>query len=148
MALAERIIQKLNRLTKTLVNGKSRIEVGALVATSGVYKKRIFNRAQATDGSDIGSYKSKSYKAKRKSRGRQTSKKDLFFEGDLFRSIQVGRSGSENVIGYLRNQERRIARFQEQQTRKDIFGISKNEVNVLRKAYVKLYKKEIINAVR
>ena len=58
------------------------------------------------------------------------------FDGDLRRSIQVGRSGDRTVLGFVRTESRLIAGYQEKQTKKNIFKLSPAE----KKAAIETFK--------
>ena len=107
-------------------------------------KRRIFNDGKASDGTLIGSYRSDSHIAKRRARGRQIVKKDLQFEGDLIRSLQVGREGKAVVLGFTLDRERIKADGNEQQTGKRIFKLSKDEKILV----IRTFAAEIVNQMR
>ena len=86
-------------LTRELVRRAGDFEVMAANGANAIMKRRIFNEGRRIDGGRIGSYRSSSYIAKRKARGRQTSKIDLQFSDRLFRSIGVGKAGRHTVVG-------------------------------------------------
>ena len=115
-------------------------EVAALKTLEGDMKARIHNQGRATDGSSLGSYRSKSYKKKRESQGRQTVKKDLQFTGDLIANYTVGVTGqNRNALGFRNDKTRLIAEGQEgkKQVNKPIFTPSKGELDNMAAAYLK-----------
>ena len=95
----------------------------------------------------IGTYASRSYIKKRVKAGRQVAYKDLEFDGDLRRAIQVGNNAAgETVIGFINDKARRIAGYQEDQTGEEIFSLTKAEAAAARRAFIKTYKQKT-NAV-
>lgn len=100
-------------------------------------KTRIFNLGQDVDGLGLGTYSPK-YAQYRKDNNKQTGYKDLEFDGDLRRSIQVGISGNKRVLGYTRTDSRLIAKGQEKQTKKIIFKVTEDE----KKAALETLKQE------
>ena len=107
----------------------------------GESKYRIFNEGLASDGSKIGNYRSLSYKRAREARGRQTSYKDLEFEGDLRRSLTVGTNGNEFVFGFATDKSRLIGEYQEAQTGKEIFEPTNSEIKDINKLLAKEIEK-------
>ncbi|CAH1002674.1 hypothetical protein LEM8419_03546 [Neolewinella maritima] len=127
------------------LNLKKRAANASLAAAStalGSMKRRIFNEGEAEEGR-IGRYRSRSYRKKRQKAGRQVDYKDLEFEGDLRRSIQVGARDDGAVIGFTSVHSRRIAEYQEteRQTGKDIFGLNENEIAKARRAFLREYRR-------
>jgi len=120
-------------------------EVAALTTLNGDLQGRIFNQGKATDGSSLGTYRSKSYKKKRQnppdgSGGRQIIKKDLQFYGDLRGNISLGiTNGNKNALGFKSDGARLIATYQEgkRQVGKPIFTPSKGELDAMAAAYLK-----------
>lgn len=112
---------KLDKLGECLDSNEWKIP--ALNIGLALYKRRIFNEGKATDLTPIGVYRSNHIR-RREKRGRQIGYKDLFFEGDLNRAIQVGESGEEPVLGFATDLARLIMQGQEKQTGKTIGKVS------------------------
>jgi len=97
-------------------------------------RRRIFNEGGATDGK-IGDYKTKS-KLIREQKGLQTIYVDLEVTGTLRRSIQVGISENDKVLGIAEiNYENNFstdknANVQEKNFKKEIFTISEKEIEI------------------
>lgn len=129
MAINEEQFKK--GLSRVARNIKSR-EPEALLLTAkrleGLMKRRIFNDGKATSGSNIGKYKSKSWKKKRQQGGRQISKVDLQFKGDLIRSLKVVKDGDEVVLAIVNDKDFAKAKGNEERRKKKIFEPSKEEV--------------------
>ena len=125
----------LEQLKNGLSTVTSRIasrEPEALLLTGkrleGLMKRRIFNDGKATSGSNIGRYKSKSWKKKRSESGRQTGKVDLQFKGDLIRSFKTVRDGDEVVLAIVNDKDFAKAKGNEDRRKKDIFVPGQDEV--------------------
>lgn len=84
-----------------------------LQETLGQMLQRIFNRGEDAEGNIIGPYSSEAYKQLREDRGLQTTKIDLQFSGDLFRSIDIGTSNNIPVIGITNSKSADISVYQE-----------------------------------
>ena len=134
--------RKLDKLNRCVNNNDWKIV--PLKLAEGLMKRRVFNDGKATDGSLIGSppvaqaprqgVYSRSHGKRRRSRGRQIGKKDLFLEGDLSRSLTVGTSRGEPVMGLSNARARLIAEAQQDQTNKEIFRTSKDEARKVARA--------------
>ena len=124
-------------ITKNLLLHVNDYEIAGLSELAGLYKRRIHNNGEATDGSKIGNYKSAQYKAFRVLQNRQVSYKDLELYGDLRRSEQIGVSNGRNVFGFTRDLSRLIAEGQQEQTGKIIFGVSDKEQQAADDAYIR-----------
>ncbi len=94
-------------------------------------KKRIFTTGADKDGNLLGEYKSETYLQRRLRKGKNNLNKNLYFDGNLFKSISVGKSGSKNVLGFTDRDEFEIAEFQEEQTGKVIFQNSDDEIKIM-----------------
>jgi hypothetical protein len=77
------------------------------------------------------------YKQLRRVQGFQTAYVDLEVNGDLRRSIVVGKSGTDNVIGFFNDDQRIIGRAQEDRFKKDIFAISTKELKEMDRAFIR-----------
>ena len=116
---------------------KRDIQFPVLKLQEGNSKARIFNEGKASDNTSLGAYKNARYKAFRQSIGRQTGYKDLEVFGDLRRNFTVGTNGDDIVLGFATDKARLIAVGQEQQTGKEIWKPTKEEINDIKKAAVK-----------
>ena len=123
------------------------IAVSSMNRLLGSMKIRIFNQGRATDGGLIGPYIS-AWKNVRAKAGRQTAYKDLEFSSDLRNSIQVGTSSGEVVIGFLVDKSRLIASGQEQQTGKEIFTPTQEEIDLTVESVLDLVDECLDQAVR
>jgi len=124
-------------VTSAIVNGTNDFEIAALSSLQGSYLQRIHNDRKATDGSSLGRYRSEQYKKKRRERGRQTEEKDLEFHGDLRRSVKIGKSRNNNVMGFDRDLSRLIASGQQEQIGKEVHVVSNDEIAELDAAYLR-----------
>lgn len=124
------IDDRLADVLKKVVNNRFKYTTIAAKDAEGILKQRVFSKAQAADGSSLGGYKSKAHIKKRKSKGNQTSKKDLEFTGDLRRSITTAgrKNNSEAVLGFDNKDKFEIAEHQETYLKKDIFTLSTKEI--------------------
>ena len=124
--------EQLKKGLSAVVGRIKRREPEALLLTAkrleGIMKRRIFNDGQATGGSRIGKYKSKSWIKKRSESGRQTNKVDLQFKGDLIRSFKTVRDGDDVVLAIVNDQDFAKAAGNEKRRKKEIFTPSKQEV--------------------
>lgn len=119
----------------------------AVLKGEAILKRRVFRERKATDQSSLGPYFSESWKKKRQSKGRQTGVKDLFFNGDLFRSITKGEDDKGNVVlGFSRERQREIAGYQEEYLRKPIFRFSADELQEIKRAFIEELKRRNPNA--
>jgi len=130
---------KLKKLNTCLSDESKEGYLTALNTLLFVFKERIKNGYGAA-GEDLGVYISY-WKKIREGKGKQTQYKDLFFNGDLFRSIQTGTSEGRQAIGFLLDKYRIIMRGQESQlaASKGLIGesiaigkISKEEIDILK----------------
>lgn len=114
-----------------------RAQIVSLNRLEAEMKFRIFNKGEATDGSAIGQYRSDQYKKQRQAAGRQTGYKDLEFNSDLRRSIQKGKTGNLNTLGFTNDKARLIAEAQQtpRQTGKVIFSASRDELALAIQSY-------------
>lgn len=81
------------------------ITVAAAKDAEGLIKQRIFNEGKAASGRMLGKYKSKSWKEKRKKKGRQVAYRDFEYTGDLRRSIKTGTRGDKAATVEIAGQE-------------------------------------------
>jgi hypothetical protein len=150
----ERLAAMLPTLADTVIKDNNSLQLVACKTVEGMMKKRIFNRGAATDGSKIGQYKSKSHIKKRKEYGAQTSYVDLQMSGDtLMKSLQVGKSGSDTVLGFTRGKSDKatpyeIAGFQEKQRNKKIFTPSVEETAAANKAVLIAIKNKVSEVLK
>jgi hypothetical protein len=127
-------LSNILRLTSSILGEVGeRSQIVSLSRLEGEMKYRIFNKGLATDGSAMGAYRSAQYKKERLAKGRQVGYKDLEFYSDLRNSIQQGKSGSSNVLGFTNDRARLIAGYQQEarQTGKIIFEPSQAEINLM-----------------
>lgn len=123
---------RLNRLKRVLETGDFGdalifgIDVGV-----GLLQQRIFNNGKAADGTALGDYKSKYYKAKRAKAGRQIGYKDLEMTGSLRSGIKVVKTRTNVVQCIVQDANLiKIAQGQEKQTGKVIFKFSDTEKSI------------------
>lgn len=127
------------QITSTALNDiDERAQISSLSRLEGEIKQRIFNRGEAADGTAIGNYRSRQHIGRRQSTGRQTAYKDLELSGELRRSIQIGKSGGKNSLGFTTDRSRLIAEAQQTplQTGKIIFAASEREIELTTQSYV------------
>lgn len=129
--------KKLDRLNRCV--NQHYWKIPALKLAEGLMKRRVFNDGKDTAGNLIGQppiatpplmgvySRSQGLKRRNNSKRRQIAKKDLFLEGDLSRSLTVGTSNGEPVMGFSNAKARLIAQAQQDQTNKDIFKTSQDE---------------------
>lgn len=116
---------RLKNLETCIEKEKKKIQFSALNTANGLMHKRIFNQGLSSDGTALGVYRSKQWKKTRENKPRQTAYKDLFFNGDLSRSLTVGENNGDFVLGLSTDKARLIMEGQESQTRKTISEITK-----------------------
>lgn len=138
--------ERLRLLRRILRKNISEIEIPALKALKGQMDRRIFRDGRTSTGVSMGPY----YSAWRKVRARagyQTARKDLEFTGDLRRSIQVGKSGGRNVLGFTSGDERKKAEtneaFIQRATGSSVFTASKRELEKVDKEVIRTLDKLI-----
>lgn len=127
----------IDTLVDTIIANKNKWAYEALTRIEADMKTRIFNEGKDVQDVGLGKYSPK-YAKYRQENSKQIGYKDLEFDGDLRRSIQVGTSGDRTVLGYIRDNSRLIAQGQEKQTKKIIFKPSASE----RKAALETFKYE------
>lgn len=144
------ITKKFDSIISCIAESKNRVEVAALEHGMGLMLKRIFTYGIALDGNDMGPY-SEAYLAKRIRARKINTVKNLYFEGNLFRSIQVGTYRGKNVIGFTDNDMAQIAEYQEEsdiQVNRPIFGFTETEteetMRILREQVAEVLKKCLI----
>jgi len=128
VATFKQVKGELSGLLGVLKKGKNQIQTAACNEVESRIANRVFVRGLATDRRQIGKYKDGPYKKLRQKEGRQTSKVDLEMTGSLRRSLVVGTSGGNVVLGFNRAEEATIAAKNEERYKKDIFAPSKTEV--------------------
>jgi hypothetical protein len=89
-------------------------------------KRRIHNKGQASDGSLIGQYLS-NHRKKREKSGKQTRYVDLQYDDDLKESVEVGKDGKQNVLGFTLSSERLKAEGHEKFRKKRIYKPQRKE---------------------
>lgn len=117
------------------------IDAGAIKARQ-LLLERVFEEHETVDGTPFGKYKSKSYRAYRRSVGRQVAEKDLELTGNLLRSI-VQR---ENEVIFNDAKSEQKARYQEtspKQINKPIFDLSDEEVRDCIRVIDEVFTKQI-----
>jgi hypothetical protein len=138
--ISSRIDEIILVLEKEIPNA----EEAALNTLLGVYSYRIFNKGNSTDGSKIGDYKEGGYKNKtRKDGGYQVGYVDLQLTGGLFFSIVIGESGQRKVLGYNNIEAAKIAGYNEERYKKDIFKPSIEEQAIARNAFLDYLREKI-----
>lgn len=106
---------------------------------------RVFEENTNASGVSFGKYTSKSYIEYRKKRGRQTSKVDLQLEGNLLKSIVVGKTDDGYQLFFNNSEQKKIAGYQDIRYGKT-FEISEAEhKELLKKSLQYLY--ELNNSV-
>jgi len=93
-------IGDLKQYKKNVLEVREKAEIAALSELNSIIQTRVFSKNQGTDLQSFGTYRSESYKSKRAAKGRQTSIKDLEFDGTLRRSIVIGKNQGRNVLGF------------------------------------------------
>lgn len=141
---AESFSNYLQRVKKVVAIKSDGIQIAALKGLEGSFKTRIFNNGKASDGKGIGKY-SKSYAIKRRKRGLQTAYVDQQFEGNLLRSIQVGKSQGKNVMGFINTLQKNIAEDNQRRFKKQIYKVSQQEAKDIRDTWAFQLRKVIRN---
>jgi hypothetical protein len=86
------------------------------------------------------------YKEVRSIQGRQASYVDLQLKGDLFRSIQVGKTNTgSNVLGFINDLSKAKADGNEDRFGKKIFALSSSEDKAINKAILRELDKILSN---
>ena len=102
---------RVDDLIDKIIANKDKWAYLALSRVEADMKTRVFNEGKDINEVGLGKYSPK-YAKYRKDNSKQISFKDLEFDGDLRRSIQVGRSGDRTVLGFVRTESRLIAGYQ------------------------------------
>lgn len=144
---------KMDEIIKVLekeIPNASEIAINTML---GAYSYRIFNIGNATDGKKIGNYKLGPYKRLREKGGmrngrklpggRQTGYVDLDFTSALRFSIVVGEVGEQKVMGFNSLDQAKIAGFQKERYKKDIFTPSEEEIEIAKEAFMDYLKEKI-----
>ncbi len=132
MAELDKIIADI---TTTILDGVSDYEIAALSSLQGLFLQRIHNDRKTTSGMSLGQYRSIQYKKKRVDAGRQVDEKDLELYGNLRRSVKIGMSGGNNVMGFDNDMSRLIASGQENQIKEEVYTPSDSELQEMNDAY-------------
>lgn len=117
---------ELNNLKTALKDISLRLQLVGLTEMKARLKMRVFQLGQDVKGSLLSGY-NVTYAKKRTKAGRQTGKKDLYFTGNLFQSIETGESGGNVVLGFTNEREAQIAKYQEEREGTIIFSPSEEE---------------------
>lgn len=134
----------VNTIPGFIQDNRSSIQEAGFNSVIAQHKNRIFLEGKSSNGSPIiakakqpreGVY-SKSHGRKRRKRQKRTDKIYLFFEGDLFRSIQVGKSGDEVVLGFVDDKNADIASSHEQYRGQEIFKLSNSEISIMQEGAI------------
>ncbi|MFZ1296547.1 MAG: hypothetical protein WAT16_00775 [Saprospiraceae bacterium] len=133
----KQLTKKLDQLADCILMGKSRTEVEALETAKSLLIKRVFGvgangRGFSQDGSELGEY-SPAYLQRRSRKGLTNLQKNLYFDGNLRNSIQVGINNSKKVLGFTDLDLAEIARFQEEspiQVGEKIFALNTEELDI------------------
>lgn len=135
----KQLTKKLDQLADCILQEKSRTEVEALETAKSLLIKRVFGVGASgggfsQDGSELGEY-SPAYLLKRlNSKYKYTNiQKNLYFDGNLRNSIQVGINNSKKVLGFTDLDLAEIARFQEEspiQVGEKIFALNAEELDI------------------
>lgn len=133
--------------------------VAGLNAGMGLMKRRIFNQRQDAEGFTLGPYISSQYRRKRTKAGRQVDRKDLEYDGDLRRTIEVVSVNNTKAHIRITNPENaQIAVYQEIQIaniragrpanaggseRVPIFTLNETEQAIMRSTTIELIRQQI-----
>lgn len=145
------VAKQLDSIAVCLAQEKNRIEIAALETGMTEMIDRIFTKGVALDGDLLGEY-SLPYLNKRINKLKVAStKKILFWEGNLKNSIQTGNHKGDNVIGFDDTDQADIAEFQETspiQVNRPIFGLNENELKNTFRVFNEQLQKTIINCFK
>ncbi|MBK7360714.1 MAG: hypothetical protein IPI96_16125 [Saprospiraceae bacterium] len=133
----KQLTKKLDQLADCILIGKNRTEVEALETAKSLLIKRVFGVGASgggfsQDGSALGEY-SDAYLQRRLRKGLTNLQKNLYFDGNLRNSIQVGINNSKKVLGFTDLDLAEIARFQEEspiQVGEKIFALNTEELDI------------------
>lgn len=106
---------------------------------------RVFEENKNAKGISFGKYTSQSYIEYRKKRGRQTSGVDLQLEGNLLKSIVVGKTDDGYQLFFNNDEQKKIGRYQDKRYG-ETFKISDSEHKELLKKSLQ-YLDELNNSV-
>lgn len=128
----------LNNLSK--LQQTKEIELGGINLLRSALVGRVFNNSGgfATDETPLGNY-SESYLSKRLRKGKKNILKNLYYSGDMFRSIVTGQIGEKSAVGFDNKELAEIARFQEDsdiQVNRPIFTPTVEEQNIVKEFIV------------
>jgi hypothetical protein len=110
------------------------LEIFALNQFKAEIGERIFGKSKAVDGSSFGSYRSESYKKKRKDEKLKVDIKNLQFSGELIKDFDLGTYNGNNALGFKTERSDTIVRGQEEspkQINKAIFSANQEEVDIV-----------------
>lgn len=132
----ESIANKIDSVIECIIKDRQVIEVAALEQGNALMSARIFGSEGgfSLDGSELGEY-SDAYLRKRLRNNKGSNlNKNLIYDGNLFRSIQIGRSNNKKTaLGFTDQDLADIARFQEEsdvQVNEPIFGFNSEEMEI------------------
>lgn len=130
----EDLINDLQAMNEVVRRNLNSWREQALFDYEGKQKQRIFGSGEANDNTPIetrpaqagrrGAAYTLPYEKVRRAKGRQISIKDLEFNGDLRRSIQVGTFQGVPVYGFIIDKKRVIAQELQDYAKKEVFNVS------------------------
>lgn len=101
--------------------------------TVAIISDRVQQEGKKSDNSQIKSFYSKGYEAKRKKNGLQTSFVDLTFTGDMINDFLPVFDGGDWVAGFVGQRNADKARWNEERFG-TIFELSQNELKLIEQA--------------
>lgn len=122
-------IGRLEKLKTVIAEKKDMIEVNALNAMHRLMSNRVFKNGLDVNKNPIGPY-SPRYREIRRRLGLAYLNKNMYFDGDLFRSVQVGKAKSKNALGFTDQDEADIAAINEEREDTIIFEPNEAEIQI------------------
>lgn len=142
------VIANIKNLVLNFDDYKKRVGESALSRLEKEQKQRIFERGECKDGSKISSIRkarrrnqgedySVGHSKTRRRKGRQVDNVDLFLTGRHSQSLIVGEDSNGNpAYGFKDKRNREIAEGHTEYRRKDIYGSSNEELELVIKTVV------------
>jgi hypothetical protein len=141
-------VNKLNN-TEDCLKSDGTIELASLQVLKKAILDRVFNKdgGVATDETPLGEYRSLNYLGRRRNKNFTNILKNLYFNGDMFRSIVTGTKGDRIGLGFDNKDIAEIARHQEDsenQVDKPVFYPTAEEIELVREDL----RQNIINKIK
>jgi hypothetical protein len=125
--VADEILNLITRVNRAILSDKSKRI--ALSTTLAKHKPRIFERGQASDGSQIGTY-SKKYGEFKSKKGRNPGYVNLVLTGQMQSDYGLLISGEQYAFGFQNDFNGNKSEWMTDKYDKEIFHLSEEEIDL------------------